>query len=203
MKQGLNAKAGEIAIVRSKLDKTVKEYEREKVATRKLNDERIAKQQKALEAARVAEKNAITERDFTRQDYEESERARKLNKTRETENKPGSAVTTPQKKKPFPHRDGFDDDEIEVLSPSKISPSKFQRRPAGSPAKPGKRKRKAVDSPIAPLELQPTESVEVETAIRVPVLDQAIIESLGRPDDRLGVSVAHPVLGQRQRLTNL
>jgi hypothetical protein len=118
----------------------MKEYEREMAALRKLNDDKLAKQQKALEAARIAEKNAATERDFIRQDLaEESERVRRLNRQKATEKKDvTSEVTTPKKKKTFSHRDGFDDDEIEILSPSKISPSKFQRRNVGSPSKPGK-----------------------------------------------------------------
>ena len=160
-------------------------------AIRKLNEDKLAKQQKALEAARTAEKNAATERDFIKQDLaQESERVRRLNRAREAEKKDGSTVTTPKKKKALAHRDGFDDDEIEILSPSKISPSKFQRRTAGSPAKPGKRKRKAVESPVAPLEVVHAEEPPAEDLQpRLPVVDEAIIERLGRQDDRLNVGI--------------
>ena len=100
-------------------------------ALRKLTEDKLAKQQKILEAARIAEKNAATERDFIKQDLaEESERVRRLNRQKVVEKKDdGGLVTTPKKKKAFSHRDGFDDDEIEILSPSKISPSKFLHDP--------------------------------------------------------------------------
>jgi hypothetical protein len=193
LKEDLNAKAGEIAIVRSKQEKSAKEHEREVAALRKLNEDRLAKQQKALEAARIAEKNAATERDFIKQDLaEESERVRRLNRQKAAEKKDGtSAVTTPKKKKTFAHRDGFDDDEIEVLSPSKISPSKFQKRNIGSPSKPGKRKRKAVESPAGALEVIQLE----DPSALVPdpkgtVLDEAIIASLQIQDERFDVRLS-------------
>ncbi|RDW69251.1 hypothetical protein BP6252_08271 [Coleophoma cylindrospora] len=187
LKQDLNMKAGEIAIVRSKQEKSAKEYERELTATRKLHAEQLAKQQKAIEAARNAEKSAATERDFIRQDLaEESERVRRLNRAKEAEKKAGTGPVTTPKKKKLPHRDGFDDDEIEAVSPSKLSPSKFQRRLANSPSKlGGKRKRKAADSPAA-LEVMHTEEPQPEPVPpRGPVWDEMMIEKLGRQDDRL------------------
>ena len=162
-------------------------------ALRKLNDDKLAKQQKALEAARIAEKNAATERDFIRQDLaEESERVRRLNRQKVTEKKDAtSTVTTPKKKKTFQHRDGFDDDEIEILSPSKISPSKFQKRNVGSPSKPGKRKRKAIESPAGALEVIQIDEPAVEREQRGTVLDEAIIASLQIQDERFDVSCCY------------
>lgn len=166
----------------------IREYEREIAAQRKLTEDKIAKQQKALEAARIAEKNAATERDFIKRDLaEELERVRKLNKAREAEKKGLDLVTTPKKKKALPHRDGFDDDEIEVLSPSRISPSKFQKRNAGSPSKPGKRKRKATESPASALQVIHSEE-STESVQQAPVLDEALIAKLGIQDDRFDVS---------------
>lgn len=193
LKEDLNAKAGEIAIVRSKQEKSAKEHEREVAALRKLNEDRLAKQQKALEAARIAEKNAATERDFIKQDLaEESERVRRLNRQKAAEKKDGtSAVTTPKKKNTFAHRDGFDDDEIEVLSPSKISPSKFQKRNIGSPSKPGKRKRKAVESPAGALEVIQLEGPsDLVPDPKGTVLDEAIIASLQIQDERFDVRLS-------------
>jgi len=189
LQDDLNAKTGEIAIVRSKQEKTAKEYERELVALRKLNEDKLAKQQKALEAARIAEKNAAIERDFIKQDLaEESERVRRLNKAKEVEKKDGLGVTTPKKKKALPHRDGFDDDEIEILSPSKISPSKFQKKTTGSPSKPGKRKRKTADSPAGALEVVASdEPPTTEPEQKAAVLDEAIIARLGNQDDQFDV----------------
>lgn len=189
MKSDLNAKTGEIAIVRSKQETEAKKYERELVAVRKLNEDKLAKAQKELEASRISEKNIAIERDFIRQDLtEESERVRRLNKAKAVEKTGGPAVT-PKKKKTLPHRDGFDDDEIEVLSPSRVSPSKFQRRLAGSPSRLGaKRKRKAVESPISALDVQQEVDVSASLPVAELILDDAIIESLGRQDDRLDAS---------------
>jgi hypothetical protein len=162
-------------------------------AVRKLHSDSLAKQQKALEAARIAEKNAATERDFIKQDLaEESERVRKLNRQKVAEKKDiPSLVSTPKKKKTFSHRDGFDDDEIEILSPSKISPSKFQKRNFGSPSKPGKRKRKAVESPAGALEVvQIDETSAVASDQKTTVFDGSIIASLQIQDERFDVS--HP-----------
>lgn len=161
------------------------------IAQRKLGEDKLAKQQKALEAARIAEKNAATERDFVKRDLqEESERVRKLNKAREAESKGGAeSVTTPKKKKTLAHRDGFDDDEIEILSPSNISPSKFQKRNAGSPSKPGKRKRKTIESPAGALQvIHPEEqAVAAQNESKFSDLDEALIAKLGIHDDRFDV----------------
>jgi hypothetical protein len=194
LKSDLNAKTGEIAIVRSKQEQTVKQYEREMIAIRKLNEEKVSKQEKALEAAKIAEKNAATERDFFKQDLaEESERVRRLNKAKAME-KQGANLTTPKKKKALAHRDGFDDEEIELLSPSKISPSKFQKRLMGSPSKAGgKRKRKTVESPAAALDLEvmQDEPVTEQVEPREMILDETIIASLSVRDDRFDVSNAY------------
>lgn len=175
--------------MRSKHETTVKEYEREIAAQRKLGDDKLAKQQKALEAARIAEKNAATERDFIKRDLaEEIERVRKLNKARDGERKAIDLTATPKKKKTLPHRDGFDDDEIEIASPSKISPSKYRKRNAGSPSKPGKRKRKTVESPAGPLQIIfQEESAFTDPGQSAPVLDEALIAKLGIHDERFDV----------------
>lgn len=188
LKNDVNSKAGEISIVRSKHDTIVKEYEREINAQRKLGEDKLAKQQKALEAARIAEKNAATERDFIKRDLaEESERVRKLNKARDAEKRGQDLVSTPKKKKALAHRDGFDDDEIEILSPSRVSPSKFQKKAAGSPSKPGKRKRKTAESPASALQVIQSEE-STESIQQGPILDEALIAKLGIQDDRFDVS---------------
>jgi hypothetical protein len=189
LKQDLNAKAGEIAIVRSKQDKAAKEHEREMTTIRKLNEEKLAKQQRALEAARVAQEQAATEREFLKQDLsEEAERVRRLKAREAAEKKDNAGLATPKKKKALPHRDGFDDDEIQIVSPSKLSPSKFHKK-HGTPTRAAKRKRKAVDSPIAPLDVIHTEeSFPEELEQKAPVLDEAILARLGIQDDRFDVN---------------
>ncbi|TVY24546.1 hypothetical protein LHYA1_G006276 [Lachnellula hyalina] len=197
LKSEVNAKSGEIAIVRSKNDQVVKEAQRKEEALNKLHADKEAKWKREIESTRIAEKNAATERDFVKQDLaEEAERVRRLRRAQEAEK--GASVTTPKKKKPLPHRDGFDDDEVEMLSPSKISPSRFQRRLAGSPSKPGaKRKRKTVESPVGALEVTNAEEPVVEKPLHQDlILDDSIIESLGKQDDRfdfIGTMLDHRV----------
>lgn len=191
LKAEVNAKSGEIAIVRSKNEQLTKEKNRQKETLTKLHADKEAKWQKEMESTRIAEKKAAVERDFVKQDLiEEAERVRRLRKAQEAEKK-GAGVTTPKKKKPLPHRDGFDDDEVEMLSPSKMSPSRFQKRLAGSPSSKGagKRKRKTMESPIAALEVTNAEEPVVEKpGLQDLILDDSIIESLGRQDDRFDVS---------------
>jgi hypothetical protein len=192
LKQDLNAKAGEIAIVRSKQDKAAKEHEREMTTIRKLNEEKLAKQERALEAARIAQQQAATEREFLRQDLsEEAERVRRLKAREAAEKKDNAGLVTPRKKKSLPHRDGFDDDEIQIISPSKLSPSKFPKKP-GTPTRAAKRKRKAIDSPIAALEvIHAEESYRGEPEQKAPVLDDAMLARLGIQDDRFDVRSMH------------
>ncbi|TVY84456.1 hypothetical protein LSUE1_G001278 [Lachnellula suecica] len=204
LKAEVNAKSGEIAIVRSKNDQLQKETERKIEAAKKLHADKEVKWQREVESTRIAEKRAATERDFVKQDLqEEAERVRRLKRAQEAE-KRGVAVTTPKKKKQLSHRDGFDDDEVEILSPSKVSPSRFQRRLAGSPSKQGaKRKRKTVESPIAALEVTNAEGPAVEKAEHQDfILDDSIFESLGRHDDRfdfLGTMLDHRVNSDHAR----
>ncbi|CAL3967172.1 unnamed protein product [Diplocarpon coronariae] len=204
LKNDINAKAGEISIVRRKHETSLKEYERELATARKLGEDKIAKQQKELEAARIAEKSAATERDFMKRDLaEESERVRRSNKAREAEKKGTDLTSTPKKNKAFAHRDGFDDEEIEVLSPSRGSPSKFQRRNPGTPPKPGKRKRKTIESPAGALQvIRSEEPTSKDPGQNIPVLDDALIARLGIQDERfdfLGMMLDHRVDGKKLR----
>ncbi|KAF7869664.1 hypothetical protein EAF04_004448 [Stromatinia cepivora] len=181
LEQEALSKNGEISILRGRMDKSQKEYERIQAAKEKLHAEQLAKLKKDREAAEIAARNAAIERDFTKQDlFEETERVRKLNKAK---NPKDTQVMTPKKTKPMPFRDGFDDDEIEVVSPSKISPSKFQKRQPGTPSRAAKRKRKANDSPSAsaldmvPVPDQPSQLQKLP-------LDESILERLVLQDDR-------------------
>lgn len=187
LKQDVNVKAGEIAIVRSKQEKAAKEHERELAAIRKLSADELAKQKRAIEQAKDAEKKAATELAFTKRDMaEEAERLKNLKKA--TGSKLNKVPATPTKK--LAHRDGFDDDDVQI-----ISPSKFKGR-ISNPATPtkagGKRKRKAtgVESPIGELEVHVDEAAVVEDEKRPSVIIGAdVIERLGRQDDRLDVSL--------------
>lgn len=186
MRQELNSKAGEIAIVRSKQEKAAKEYEREMTATKKLHAERIALQQKELEAAREAQKVTATELQFSKQDLlEESERVRNLRRAKDkSKGNNDDLALTPKKNKAY--RDGFDDDEIHV-----ISPSKFPRKSNPStPTKAGKRKRKVPDSPSIPLEISHEEPAQDHQSLApITIIDEVLLEKIRRPDDRLNVCI--------------
>ncbi|CAD6448649.1 682f48f5-55cb-4af9-b9bc-b85d7091a730 [Sclerotinia trifoliorum] len=171
LEQEALTKNGEISILRGKMDKSQKEYECTQAAKEKLH-----------EVAEIAARNAAIERDFTKQDlFEETERARKISKAK---NPKDTQVMTPKKTKPMSFRDGFDDDEIEVVSPSKISPSKFQKRQPGTPSRAAKRKRKANDSPSASaLDMIPVPDQPSQLQ-KLPFLDESILERLVLQDDR-------------------
>ncbi|RYO74630.1 hypothetical protein DL764_010783 [Monosporascus ibericus] len=150
----LNTKDGEIQIVRSRLEKSRQDHERELQMLKKQTAEQIAKQERAVEAAKAAERTASTELEFTRRDLrEELGRARRRD-----------APGTPKKNaaaKSWGVSDGFEDVEM-AGSPSKgqrgrnagavaIAIAEPPARVAKTPTK-GKRKRQAVDSPVNALE---------------------------------------------------
>jgi hypothetical protein len=189
LRQEVNSKTGEIAIVRSKQEQKSKEYERQLDALKKVNADEVAQQKKAAEAARNAERNAATELEFAKRDLaEESEKYRALRRVKEKAQKQGEEqVTTPKKNKNLPYRDGFDDDEIQV-----ISPSKWQGRKSnpGTPSKgANKRKRKGVESPIAALDVLQEAEPAVDNGKLLEVkVDDGMLERLRKEDKRLDVS---------------
>jgi hypothetical protein len=165
------------------LERQAQERERERAALQKAGEEKLAKQRQELEAAQIAARAAVTERDFIKQDLLEVQRAQNVNKAAE---KRDIGITTPKKKKALPHRDGFDDDEVEILSPS---PSKLQKR-IGTPTKAAaKRKRKAVDSPIAPLDVIQTEDAAEKAEQKHHISHESSAAKLDVQDDRFDVSL--------------
>lgn len=149
----LTSAKGEAAIVRSKYENFQTSHEAEIARLKRLNAEQLAKHERAVEAALVAEKNATTELHFARQDLKEELGRAKVVKRKD------DLTTTPKKKnKTWAVADGFD--EVEILP----SPGKGQGKRRGDPgpvAVPlaertptkGKRKRPAVDSPVMALEV--------------------------------------------------
>jgi hypothetical protein len=126
---------------------------------------------------------------------EEAQRVRTLKAREAAEKKDNAGLVTPRKKKSLPHRDGFDDDEIQIISPPKVSPSRFHKKP-GTPTRGAKRKRKAVDSPIAPLEvIHDEDSYRDVPEQKTPVIDEAMLARLGIQDDRFDVS---PLIQSKQ-----
>ncbi|KAE8378679.1 hypothetical protein BDV26DRAFT_260982 [Aspergillus bertholletiae] len=167
-------KAGEIAIIRSNQVKLAETYERQVAALRKAMAEEVARHKEEVEAARAEGKMLATENAFLKQDLaEESMRLSNLKAKGRAEEKP--APGTPRKHKPLPFRDGFDDDEILTISPSKST--RYKRT---SPTVGGKRKRRLSDDSPIPLQLSPRpEPMHVETTVgdlSDDALDEAITQ---------------------------
>jgi hypothetical protein len=169
-------KTGEIAIIRSNQAKLTENFERQLAALRKAMAEEAARHKEEVEAARAEGKMLATENAFLKQDLaEESMRITNLKAKGRTEEK--TAPGTPKKHRALPYRDGFDDDEILAVSPSKSS--RYKRM---TPTVPGKRKRKmSQDSPI-PLQLSPQpEPILIETAVGDMSDDAMIDPASNRP----------------------
>lgn len=169
LENDLNSARGEVAIVRSKHDKSVAAHDAEVARLKKQNTEALAKQERLVEAAIHAEKAASTELQFTRQDLREELQRSKKQRTESVQ----SGTSTPKKNRANGRKnvaDGFDD--VEILP----SPSKGQggakgknKVPAVAPGERtpsrGKRKRPVMDSPVTALEVE-DDVVMVDAAAR-------------------------------------
>ncbi|PKY02481.1 hypothetical protein P168DRAFT_184769 [Aspergillus campestris IBT 28561] len=151
-------KNGEIAIIRSNQAKLSDNYERQLVALRKQLAEEIGRHRGEVEAARVEGKMLATENAFLKQDLaEESMRIHARKPKGRPEETP--APETPKKTRVLPFRDGFDDEEILAVSPTKPTPFKHYTTTAR-----GKRRRQLspdrqaglpLDAPVAPQTAEP------------------------------------------------
>ncbi|KAK2745634.1 hypothetical protein FQN55_006125 [Onygenales sp. PD_40] len=155
------AKAGEIAIIRSNQTKLEKAHNRQLSALRSAMAEETNKHQAEIDAAAADSRMLTTENAFLKQDLkEEAQRLNDLRKAKaRAEETPAPA--TPRKTRVLPLRDGFDDDEM-MPSPTKSAGRRSKR---GTPSVPGGRKRKAMDdSPVKAPALELTESFEINMA---------------------------------------
>ncbi|RAH44279.1 putative DNA repair protein Rad26 [Aspergillus brunneoviolaceus CBS 621.78] len=142
-------KTGEIAIIRANQAKVTQDYDRQMTALRKAMAEQAARHREEVEAARAEGKMLATENAFLKQDLaEEAMRINQLKAKPRTEEK--APPVTPKKTRVLPFRDGFDDDEILAISPTKSVKSKRT-----TPTVPGKRKRKLSQDSPTPLQLSP------------------------------------------------
>lgn len=158
LENDLNSARGEASIVRSKYERSVATHEAEVSKLKKQNAEALAKQERLVEAAVHAEKAAATELQFTRQDLREELQKSKKGRKESTE----ATFSTPRKNKSNSFKniaDGFDDVEI-LPSPSRAQGG-GRGKGKGAILAPGertpsraKRKRPAIDSPVAALEVE-------------------------------------------------
>ena len=186
-KDQVHIKAGEASIVRANHARALKDHERQLKELEKQHADVAAKQRAEIEHTRVEIEKLLTEKKYLQHDLlEESERVKQVQRTARVSvagNAPSSkgVVTTPKHSRTLPFRDGFDDDEIMVVSPSK-TPGKS--RP-GTPKPGAKRKRKlAEESPSQPLQMiQPQGDVlpDAPTPVDIPLTEKRTFSS---PDSR-------------------
>lgn len=139
-------KQGEISIVRSNQEKMTRQYESRISAMQKAHADQASKQKAELEAQRKEREKMETDNRFLHHDLaQEASRAKRVNGT--AKSRAGTQMGTPRKSKRTGLGDGFDDDEVRLVSPSK---SKDKTRDQ-TPKVGAKRKRTANDSPVAAL----------------------------------------------------
>ena len=167
--EGANAnvqsKSGEISILRSNHATHTKGLERKLVAIQKLHADEMTRRNEELKRIAKERENVVTENNSLKQDLtevvQEARQSKRNVKDGEllaaaTANKriTANSITTPKKGLTGRYRDGFDKDEIMVISPSKSG----GKSRAGTPKVGGKRKKRAFqESPgqVLPLSQSP------------------------------------------------
>jgi hypothetical protein len=163
--------AGELSIIRERQKKDAKEHELQLHALNKSRADDAAKQKADLEAKRKEIEAYETNNRFLEHDLAQArdERAKRLKPTRTN-----TGRLTRQPSQSLPYRDGFDDNEIVTLSPSKPK----DRSKSSTPKVGEKRKRNAIVSPAPQLQLNPQPSVTSSPAPLVvestPVIEQLV-----------------------------
>ena len=123
-----NAKAGEIAIVRANASKLEKEYDHQTKSLQKVHADEAARQKIELDKVKAELQKITTEKKFLENDLAEgTKQVRALQKTIKKTGKQAESttykeggVTTPRKSKTH-LGDGFNVDEIQPISPSRLA----------------------------------------------------------------------------------
>lgn len=145
------AKQGEISIVRANQDKAVKEYERRIAALHKQHTDESTRWKSELDAGKKERERMTTDNRFLQhdlaQEVEKGKRSTAAGKARATTN----GVGTPRRHKTSMQGlgDGFEDDEVRMVSPSRSRDKEKSREQ--TPKVGTKRKRPANDSPLPAL----------------------------------------------------
>ncbi|KAL6247830.1 hypothetical protein RBB50_005178 [Rhinocladiella similis] len=148
---------GEISIIRANFDKEKKILDRQIDALKKSMEDESAKHNAAISAMLEKNNNLTTRYQFLQQEHhQEVQEARTLKqrlKEKPATDKDAGGAATPIRGMASSLRDGFDDDDVMMLSPSKSA----RRSKPTTPTAANKRKRKVdVPSPVKPLVLRPT-----------------------------------------------
>ena len=137
------------------------------MALQKLHADEATRQKIEVEKARAELQKIATEKDFLENDLAEgTKQIRNLQRAIKKVGEKGSETeargkenqpVTPRKNKALAYADGFDDEEIQPMSPSKL----VIRSKANTPKAGAKRKRKPTEgSPVKPLEL--TQPIQID-----------------------------------------
>ncbi len=154
-KSTVMTRQGEIALIRGNQAKDSQRFERQLVALKKSIQEDAAKHKMSIETTNKQSEKITSENQFLNHELkEELEKIKALQKSlkeyeaRLAKSNSGEAVTTPKRVRQLPLRDGFDDEDFAVVSPTKSG----RKSKGGTPTNAGKRKRKVPDaSPIPAL----------------------------------------------------
>lgn len=167
------AKAGEIAIVRANQEKLSMEYEQKLSSLQEQYKQEAAKHRTEMEASKKDREKMETNNKFLEHDLaQEANRARSskvLGKGGYSSQQRGRTVasptTTPKKAANLPFRDGFNDDEVMVVSPSRSK----EKSKSGTPRAASKRKRPEQErSPANQLSFNESEGAATISAQNTP-----------------------------------
>ncbi|ERF75749.1 hypothetical protein EPUS_01579 [Endocarpon pusillum Z07020] len=167
---------GEISIIRANQAKDSTGFDRQLVALKKSIQEEAEKHKRDIEATNKRSEKISNDNQFLQHELkEELEKIKALQKNlrdkeaRLAKGDSTEGVTTPKKTRQLPLRDGFDDQDIAIVSPVKSG----RKSKPGTPTNAGKRKRKVPDaSPVPALtfhDLSTTQAKKVDGQPEEPV----------------------------------
>ena len=165
-KDTISMQKGEISIIRANFEKEGKVYDRQIGALKKTMEEESSLQMAQVNALKEKNNHLTTRYTFLQQDHQqelqETKTLRQRLKDRPQTEQDTSPTTTPRRGMGSSLRDGFNDDDIMVISPSKSGRSARRSKPP-TPTAANKRKRKAGEaSPVKPLVLRPSNQSQDE-----------------------------------------
>jgi hypothetical protein len=191
-KTTVQSKTGENAILRQKLEKQAREHHQKESIVRQLYEEKLAKQKAETERIKGENQKVITDNQFLKHDLTlEAGKAKQLQRNLKAGGiqSGASPLSTPKKQRVLPFRDGFDDDDIIMLSPSKT------RSKPSTPKGGTKRKRLANEqSPMQPPQLPLSEPKVGPPPSNQPVdaaITSDLLRKLAKGEDKLQVNPLH------------
>jgi hypothetical protein len=172
-------KQGEISIVRANQEKTMKQYEARISQMQKLHADEAARQKAELEAQKKEREKTETNNRFLQHDLaQEAERAKRS--TGAVRPRVATQPGTPRKNRRAALGDGFDDDEVRLVSPSRSR----EKAKDQTPKLGAKRKRSANDSPVASLSFtQPAHLQHTNTEQTTASFDDVVVENAVQQKD--------------------